>query len=152
MKALAKSFSTSQFIQKIFSKISKVINGKTKILKIYPFLKILRILSQCYYARTHARLESNDASHVCTTGSLQPRTMFLRLRNSTQSQLERARRTTVQKQYTHTYILNIRITVGDDYDRGCTKNTLTALYTTDQQHVLACGTYLPRNNHRKEGR
>ena len=42
-----------------------------------------------YCARTHARLESNDASHVCTTGSLSPRTMFLRLRNSTQSQLER---------------------------------------------------------------
>ena len=53
-------------------------------------------------------------------------------------------------QYTHTYILNIRITVGDDYDRGCTKNTLTALYTTDQQHVLACGTNLSWNNDRRE--
>ena len=45
-------------------------------------------------------------------------------------------------QYTHTYILNIRITVGDDYDRGCVKNTFTALFITDQQHVLACGTKL----------
>ena len=40
----------------------------------------------------------------------------------------------------------------NDYDWGCTKNTLTALYTTDQQHVLACGTNLSRNNHRRRGR
>ena len=77
---------------------------------------------------------------LTTIGALSPRTAFHRLRNSTQSQLERARRTTVQKQYTHTYIPSIRITVGDDYDRGCTKNTFTALRTKDQQHVLACGT------------
>ena len=36
------------------------------------------------------------------------------------------------------------------YDCGCTKNTLTALYTTDQQHVLIGSTNLPRNNdHRR---
>ena len=38
------------------------------------------------------------------------------------------------------------------YDCGCTKNTLTALYTTDQQHVLISSTYLPRNNDRRQGR
>ena len=47
MKALAKSFSTNQFF--LDSYYWKSNHGKHKILKIYPFLKILTILSQCYY-------------------------------------------------------------------------------------------------------
>ena len=47
MKALAKSFSTNQFFFLNFN-YCKSYHGKTKILKIFPFLKILAISSPCY--------------------------------------------------------------------------------------------------------
>ena len=60
-------------------------------------------------------------------------------------------------QYTHTYILNIRITVGDDYDRGCTKeyfygavyyrSTACTGMPYKTPNVLACGTKLPLYGH-----
>ena len=85
----------------------------------------------------------NDASHLPQLDS--PRTKFPRLRISTQSQLEG---TKVQCIYTKHPNHSWR----NDYDRRYTENTLTALYTTDQQHVLICSTYLSRNNHRRRGR
>ena len=85
----------------------------------------------------------NDASHLPRLDS--PRTKFPRLRISTQSQLEG---TKVQCIYTKHPNHSWR----NDYDRRYTENTLTALYTTDQQHVLICSTYLSRNNHRRRGR
>ena len=87
----------------------------------------------------------NNASHLPQLDHYHRVPRSPRLRISTQSQLGW---TTVQCIYTkhpnHSW--------KNDYDRGCTKNTLTALYTTDQQHVLIGSTYLPRNNHRRKGR
>ena len=74
-----------------------------------------------------------------------PRTKFPRLRISTQSQLEG---TTVQR----IYIKLPNHSWRNDYDQRYTENTLTALYTTDQQHVLICSTYLPPDNCRRKGR
>ena len=85
----------------------------------------------------------NNASHLPRLDS--PRTKFPCLRISTQSQLEG---TKVQRIYIKLPNHSLR----NDYDQRYTENTLTALYTTDQQHVLICSTYLPPDNCRRKGR
>ena len=102
------------------------------------------LLSTYLFARTHAQLESTMplTCHDWTTITayqVSPSTCLYTIT---------VWGTTVQCIYTKHPNHSWR----NDYDWGCTKNTLTALYTTDQQHVLACGTNLSRNNHRRRGR
>ena len=120
---------------------------------LFNFIIIIRS-GQC--ARTHhARLGStmpltyHDWTHPVPhfIPYQVPSSTYLYVRQTMyQSQLRERRYNT------YIYIKHPNHSWENVYDCGCTKNTLTALYTTDQQHVLIGSTYLLRNNDRRQGR